>query len=256
MGKKTKINNGFIAEEVGSALSGLVCVDKNYFYVKKNQLNTPLVQDFTKVQSLLHFDGTDGSTTITDSSSYGRTYTCFNNAALTTNTKKYGTASLNLSSSNEFVSTPYNSAWRWSDTDYTVEAWVYPTSSSHGNYPTICGMMSGGSNYWSFGLMNGNYLVFYYWTGSQSYISSIGTVNNFEWSHIAAVHASGTLKVFINGVLDNTTSVVGTPQYSSMQLGFGYWSTSYTRAYVDDFRITQEAVYSDTFLPPSAHPDS
>lgn len=258
MGKKTKINNGFLAENVRTSLSGLVCVDKNYFYVKDNQLLSPRVQNFNNVQSLLHFDGTNGSTTITDSSTYGRTYSTFNSAALSTSFVKYGTASLNLTPSVAFVSTPYNAAWRWSDTDYTIEAWVYPTSTTHGGYPSICGMMSGGSNYWSFGLINNNYVSFYYYTGFGRFVTSLTTVPINQWSHIAMVYESSTplIRIFINGVQSVSSAPLGTPAYGNLQLGMGFWSSHQYTGYIDDFRITQEAVYTDTFLPPSALPNS
>lgn len=76
---------------------------------------------------LLHFDGTDGSTTITDSSSVGATVTANGDFELDTAIKKFGTAAgLNGQSSAGSFSVDDLDDPDLSG-DFTIEAWVRPS---------------------------------------------------------------------------------------------------------------------------------
>ena len=90
---------------------------------------------------LLHFDGSGGSTTITDSSSFNRTFTA-SGATLNTTTKKFGTASLAVGGTN---SASCSESIGVNTNDFTLEGWVY--------YGSAPGSWSGapfsiGSNVW------------------------------------------------------------------------------------------------------------
>ena len=79
------------------------------------------------VTALLHFDGANGSTTITDSSSYGaipdRT-----GATISNSNYKFGTGSGQFSSGAAVGFS--GSQFLIGTQDFTVESWIYPTSLS------------------------------------------------------------------------------------------------------------------------------
>jgi hypothetical protein len=101
--------------------------------------------------TLLHLDGTDESTTITDTATGGsapHTYTCSGGAQLDTAQKKFGTASLLLDSPDDYVSCTDNLA-DFCDlgTTWTIEAWVYLNEEDGTAMRVICG--AGGTNGWN-----------------------------------------------------------------------------------------------------------
>jgi hypothetical protein len=80
---------------------------------------------FSNVALLLHMDGSNGSTTIQDSSSNART-TSSVSGALSTSNKKFGTASFTGGDANwtGAYTSPIASA-------FTIEAWLYRSSASN-----------------------------------------------------------------------------------------------------------------------------
>lgn len=86
---------------------------------------------FSNVVSLLHFDGTNGSTTFTDV--IGKTWSAVGSAQLSTATKKYGTAALNLSAaSGDAISTPGHADFNFGTGDFTIEGWFCPAATTRG----------------------------------------------------------------------------------------------------------------------------
>ena len=81
---------------------------------------------WANVVLLLHMDGTDGSTTFTDSSSYARAMTAAGNAQIDTAEFKFGTASGLFDGTGDSVQTPNGADFQFLG-DFTVEAWVRPT---------------------------------------------------------------------------------------------------------------------------------
>ena len=59
--------------------------------------------DDTYTKSLLHFNGSDGSTTITDES--GKTWTAYDNAQIDTAQSKFGGASMLLDGVGDYIKT-------------------------------------------------------------------------------------------------------------------------------------------------------
>jgi hypothetical protein len=141
--------------------------------------------------------------------------------------------------------------------DFTIECWYYPVTRA-----TI------------YGTIYGNFLTYSasgiaIWDRHDSWPTKInvqcGGVNatsttsvvNNTWYHIAVTRASGTLKLYINGVLEATTASANssnTPDASFIGRGdTASLAFTYINAYVSDFRIVKgTAVYTTTFTPPSA----
>ena len=84
----------------------------------------PTDPDFSSVSLLLHGDGTDGSTTFTDSSSNNFTVTANGNAQIDTAVKKYGTGSMEFDGTGDSLTIADNAAFAFGTGDFTVEAWV------------------------------------------------------------------------------------------------------------------------------------
>ena len=88
----------------------------------------PIDPSFNNVSLLLHFDGTNGSGVITDSSPRPKTITRTGltpRTLTTTPSPKFGTASLNNTTGNGPITAPNGTDFNFASGDWTVEGWAY-----------------------------------------------------------------------------------------------------------------------------------
>ena len=157
-----------------------------------------------------------------------------------------------------YLTTAYvNTSFDWWRTDFTLEAWIFPTTFTgwaSGNFGTVIGNMSPTTttNYWCFGINSSGSPVFQYFTGVNRVVTSSSTVNTYEWSHIAVTKNSSGITIWTNGVPDTTTAIVGTPQSSNAaNLSIGAYNNIRPTGYISNIRIVNgETVYTTSFSPP------
>lgn len=169
--------------------------------------------------------------------------------------------------STTYFTVPYNTTnfdWYTSGVDFTIEAWVYPTtltgwSYTDGSYlmPVLIGNRNIGSliNYWAFGPTSNGSLRFYYFNGAGIAITFPTTLVKInEWTHIAMTKTSSGITVFLNGIASTTTAISGTPQSSATEtLTVGRGNNTSLQGYFSDIRIVKgTALYSGNFTVPSA----
>jgi hypothetical protein len=219
--------------------------------------------DFADVSLLLHLDGTNGSTTFTDTSSSPKTVTAVGSAQISTAEAKFG-QSLLLDTANSYVNyltTPNNAGFQMGTGDFTIEAWIYLISKPRQVSAIIC---SGSSDYNA----NGGYFI----VDSSSKIQfgipgsviSGGAISTGQWYHVAGTRSGTTIRVFVNGTLE-ATGTGDTASYNfskdNLLIGRNGWDSSGSQGfhgYIDDVRITKGvARYTATFSVPNApFPDS
>jgi hypothetical protein len=205
------------------------------------------------VALLLHFDGTNGSTTFTDSSPNGLTVTASGDAAISTAQSKFGGASLYADKvvsiqSGVTVTPPFSMGSQW-----TVEAWVWVNGTSS-YYRTMFARryVNNGASFLvhadgTLGLYNGAF---------ELYQSSL-SVPVDQWVHVAwTLDGDGVLRMFVNGVMEQYS---GTPSFvfnDAATVGYVPFEDSYTEAwdgYIDELRVVAgTAVYTANFTPPAA----
>ena len=84
---------------------------------------------YPQTSLLMHFNGTNGSTTMTDNSKNNATVTATNGAAISTAQSKFGGSSVLFDGTNDYVSIPDNEALEPGTSDLTWEMWIKTTSS-------------------------------------------------------------------------------------------------------------------------------
>lgn len=213
---------------------------------------------FSSVKLLLHFDGTDGGTTFTDSSSLANAAT--NNSASTgTGTVKFGSAALKLDASTDYINYPSNSVVLFGSGDFTIEGWL--------NYPTVSASNKGGIAYTGTSATNfilscgsaglgGTDDKLNYWTAS-GVVKSTTTVTGGSWKYFAVTRSGSTLRVYVDGTLEATGSD-SQNHVGTLQIGSGYHSIDAT-SYLDDLRLTMGVARytgSSHTVPTAAHPDA
>jgi RHS repeat-associated protein len=208
--------------------------------------------------ALLHFDGTNGSTTFTDV--LGHAFSSGNGAALSTANFEFGTASLSLNGSNQSISTPSSADFDLAG-DFTIEAWVYYNTVSTSVPQALVSRDNGGgsTNKWGFGLnvlSAGNFSLHRNTTsGTQYNLNWPWSPNASTWYHVAIVRAGNNWTVYVNGASLGTIADANPMPVTSAPLvigalGEGLW---YTNGYIDEVRIASgTAVYTANFTPPAA----
>ena len=214
--------------------------------------------DFSNVSVLLLGNGSNGSTTFTDSSSSPFTFTGNGAAEISTTQSKFGGASIFLPSSTaSYLSTTSDSSLSL-DGDFTIEAWIYNTGG--GTYRPIIGS---GKTGWG----GGAFAVDIYAGGANPVLtlqqhSGAATLTGTTalslntWHHVAVTRSGSTVRLFVDGVQDGSTSTTGTYDFgnnNTFYVGNHGWDSNEYHGYIDDLRITKGvARYTANFTPPTA----
>lgn len=203
---------------------------------------------YYSVSLLLHGEGTNTSTTITDSSSNPKIITVAGSAQISTAQSKFGSSSIYLPASSS-ISTPSSSDFAFGTGDFTIEFWWYVTT-----LPTSeARLVNFGSPANQFLNLTYAYLSNTFTIVNESVAHVLTTsqsVSLNQWHHIAYTRSSSTLYLFFNGALLGTANVggVSTPT-TSVTLSPGPGGSSY----FDDVRITKGvARFTSAFSPPTA----
>jgi hypothetical protein len=208
---------------------------------------------FNSVSLLLHGEGTDGSTSIIDSSPRTKTVVASGTTAISTTQAKFGSSSIGLGSAGSLVTSTASNEYSFGTGDFTAEAWIYYVSNT------------GETRVFSFadGAPNTTLNIGYGFTANRFTIvnegvahiatSSVGFTPNV-WQHVAFTRASDQCRLFLNGSgIASVVSNVGNNSSGVFTVGYGSFN-----AYYDEVRVTKGiARYSSDFTPPSSpFPDS
>jgi len=169
----------------------------------------------------------------------GKTVTSYNNASLETSVKKFGTSSLSLDGVDDYVGVASNNDFGFSTEDFTVEGWIYPTTSSF--FRSLFDFRAGTVVDDAVAVyLNGSNQPYLYVTGSIQ-IQSTVALNLNAWNHIAYVRQGTTGTLYLNGIsrgtwTDNTDYGVAKP----LVIGAQYNGLSYFfEGNIDELRISK-----------------
>ena len=211
---------------------------------------------YANVSLLLHGNGTNGSTTITDNSPSPKTVTAEGNAQISTAQSKFGGASIAFDGTGDRVSVANNAAFDFGTGDFTVECWVFSVAaltSYNFEYAHIAGKGSG--------IAGGEYSLGFYqqkinWFANSTTTQGTTILTNNTWYHFAASRAGSTLKLFVNGLLEssttNTLNYTSSVSFNAGDRQAGDSGGQYPfNGYIDELRVTKGvARYTANFTPP------
>jgi hypothetical protein len=204
----------------------------------------------------MHFNGTNGSTTMTDNSKNNVTVTATNGAAISTAQSKFGGTSLLLDGTNDYVSVTNNSAFDFGAGDFTIEYWEYRTSA--GSQSPILSRHSNNYAPYLIGWYDSSvaYLSLYMSSNGSSWDIasnvSMGVITTNVWTHYAVTRQGNTFRTFQNGIQISTFTSAATFPAGVGPLEIGrYEGTYYFKGgYIDELRITKGiARYTSNFTP-------
>jgi len=214
----------------------------------------PVDGDFDNVSLLLKGEGTNGSTTILDSSSNNLSVTAVDNAQISTavNTP-FGTGDgvLAFDGTGDYLTIPSSTDFEFGTGDFTIEFWLWPITNTDywilgkGDEATQAGS--------SFSFYNGGAWEFYTSGGGVSVPRPLLTTGT--WQHIAAVRNLGIITIYKNGISVSSASI-GTSAINSTPssaLKIGMYSVAGYNGYISNLRITKGvARYTENFDVPTA----
>ena len=204
----------------------------------------------SQIKSLLHFDGSDASTTFTDSSQKGPSWTAAGNAQLDTAQKKFGTASLLLDGTGDSISTP---SLGLPGTDpFTIDMWVRRNGANTNNGIFCFGVNSGGTSNQQIRLLTSTDNKLIISTNNDTVITASDhstSLPDGEFAHVAVTRSGNTIYLFQNGTLLASTSftrnlIDPNPYYIGKDIN----AANNFNGHVDEFRvILGECKYTSNF---------
>lgn len=245
-------------------------IDELAYYNGKTLTPEQIVEHFETgrrgVMSLLHFNGTDGSTTFADEA--GHSWTRNGSVVIDTDNYRFGGASAYFDGNGDDLNCT-NSTGEFipQRIRYTIEGWFYKS----GN-----GFMSRGGAFWSqtrnqgqgeqgLAVDNNGALILYRRSGvTGSTDSTVQTDNGVftddAWHHVAETFDGTYVRVYLDGIevltLTNSVGWYSTPE--PFRIGRLYVPNfaNFQRVWegwIDEFRVTVGAVvYKTEFTPPNA----
>lgn len=212
-----------------------------------------LDDSFTK--ALLHFDGTDASTTFTDES--GKTWSAAGNAQLDTAQSVFGGASLLLDGTNDYVGSEDSDDWYLDDgniaNDFTIDCRIRFAADVMGG---ICSQIYSTTGWWSM-----HCSLTYLYFESMNTTLQISLYKAFPvalslntWYHIAVSRSAGTYYFFKDGDMFGSSYDASVLQNwaAPLRIGQGRNDTSlyHHNGWIDEFRLSKGiARWTADFVP-------
>ena len=210
---------------------------------------------------LLHFNGDDASDTFTDEA--GKTWTAGGDAQLDTAQKNFGTASLLLDGTGDYITTDDSDDFAFGSGDFTIDFWL--------RFSTVAVPSGIFDQYQD----NSNlvHCAFNYGTLYLQVVTGGSTVNlNQEnwspsadtWYHIAFVKHGTNSYQFIDGTKVKTTTYSGDYPNNTGTFNIGtvrwnsYTNAGYMNGWIDEFRVSKGIARwtSDFSVPTAEYGDS
>jgi hypothetical protein len=219
-------------------------------------LNTePTDASYNSVSLLLHGDGVNNSTTITDNSSNPKTATVKGNTIVSTDTVKFGTGALEFDGNGDYLEYGNSTGFQFGTSALTIEGWMYfrtITSGLLSGILTTGGGTEGGIACYISASSGSSGTFRLYGPSVSGTITTSVSANT--WYHLAIVRSNNTWYMFINGNSAGTMTDTASCNTSASMLFYvgGYPGGAFLNGFIDDLRVTKGvARYTANFTPPT-----
>jgi len=207
---------------------------------------------------LLHADGADTSTTLTDSSSSAHTVTAVGNAQIDTAQSKFGGASALFDGSGDYLTIPDSTDWFNTDS-FTIDAW-FRTTTVTGQHAILYQQTSDGNHGYGIAINGAQLFAQYYESGAYRWQLTGGTVSPNTWHHAAFVKNGNSQVLYLDGVaVDSAASSFAMLDIAApVSIGHNGYAPIpyYWNGWIDEVRFSNVARWTANFTPPTAEYDS
>lgn len=243
------------------------------FLLNPFRFGVPHDPDFANVGALLHCNGSNGSTTFTDSGPAARAFSAYGSAQISTAQSLYGGASGVFDGDGDYLITPSDAAWNFGSGLFTLEIALRPSSSSVSvsRFILVRDQIGGTRGWLLYAEVSTGRLSFGAWQGGT--LVSISAPGNFmssrlnQWSRVGVRRTpADNLEMWIEGALVASAAMagmtIGAPA-TPLCVGTG-WLTSGAAAgagsgwqgYMDELRITKGASRDLSVVATAPFPDA
>jgi hypothetical protein len=178
------------------------------------------------------------------------------NAQVSTTQAKWGTTSMSFptSNGNYLIGPPNQPNLLYGTGQYTVEAWIYPTSFTNAASGAFGYGVAGGYVDWGLEINTSGGAL---WIENNSVLfSASSNLSTNVWTHVAIVRTGSAVTLYYNGVSVGTSSTInnisGNSTSARLYVGTGAQVPGSRQfvGFIDDFRVTKGyARYTTTFTP-------
>lgn len=250
----------------GTSYNYAADTEKNDFDISVD-LPPPL---FSDILALYHFDGTDGSTTFTDSTGKNSVYAVGGNAHIENTISKFGGTSLQSDGAGDYVELNDRSEWNFGANDFTVECFVYSTytPTAGQNKFVLCRDNISVTRGWLINISgddSGKIGVALFSNNTTAYaISSLAAFPLNQWVHVAWSRVGNTMRLWLDSVLQGTRDVTGVtcqnanvrPLIACGRLSGSPYSAWSLTGYIDELRVIPLYGITSVSVPTAAYPDA
>lgn len=219
--------------------------------------------NWTNVSLLLGAEHANGAQRfIDDGPGSFRTSSVTGNAQVDTAQKKFGLSSIKFDGSGDSIRYGHSSAFSVASGDFTIECWVRMAAETGGVNKVIASKRPsvGNAQEWTFGIQSAGPMFFQMWSSDGTLVASIvgsTALEVGEWHHLAVTRDGSTVRIFLDGVLEGSTTQSASPGASNTDLVIGLdpspvGSGRDFNGWLDEFRISRVARYTANFTPPAA----
>lgn len=209
---------------------------------------------------LLHMDGTDASTTFTDSSNSAHTVTVAGNSQIDTAQSEFGGASGLFDGTGDSLSIADSANWNFGSGDLTIDLWVRFNSV---NAPNFYSQYVDNNNRFAFRLNGAGNLQFFIISGGTTLANyATATPPGFTtatWYHLALVRSGTSVFIFVNGVSQTLTvstaiSTNSVPDLAAvLHIGSTDGAVNDFNGWIDEYRVIKgTAVWTSNFTSPTS----
>lgn len=196
---------------------------------------------------VLNFDGTDAATSTTDLAS--KTWTFYGNAQLDTAQSRYGSASLLLDGSGDYLQREASGGLPSGNSNYSISLWLRTTAALHDGGLISWGNWGTANAVTGLSLKAGGTISHFWWSND---LSGTISLNDGLWHHVMATFDGTVRKIWVDGrvlaadkptshnVANETQAVIGR---SSTTL------TDYFNGRIDAIRVTTNVLSLKAFTP-------
>lgn len=215
--------------------------------------------DDSDSKALLHLNGADTSTTITDES--GKTWTARGNAQIDTAQSVFGGASLLLDGTGDQIDTPDSADWFFSAGAFTIDFRVrFAALPGVGAAASLVGQRVDGNNQQRVftdnpaGTRRMRFRVLSAGPITIDVVCNITLATN-TWYHIAVVRTGDDFLIFQDGtqIGSTLTDTSPVPNLAALLEVGGFGAVDYLNGWVDELRVSKGvARWTTNFTPPTS----